>query len=70
MKYLILLLFVSCGTKTKVFDLTNEVETLESQLNETRDKLNEYQTAYLQLLKKHPDCAYQFGKIIEKNNIK
>ena len=53
-----------------MFDLTNEIETLESQLNETRDKLNEYQTAYLQLLEKHPDCAYQFGKIIEKNNIK
>ena len=69
MKYLILLLFVSCGTKTKVFDLTNEVETLESQLNETRDKLNEYQTAYLQLLKKHPDCAYQFGKIICFHNL-
>lgn len=70
MKYLILLLFISCGTKTDVLDLTNEVETFETQLNETRDKLNEYQTAYLQLLEKHPDCANQFGQLMEQNNIK
>ena len=70
MKYLILLLFVSCGTKTDVLDLTNEVETLETQLNETRDKLNEYQSAYLELLEKHPNCANQFGQLMETNALK
>lgn len=70
MKYILLLLLASCTTKSEIIDMTSEVQRLENELDKTRNQLNEYQSAYLELIEKHEQCGREFSRIMEKNSLK